>query len=1392
MRERWGADHLLIAPFSQEQGASGKPGMVHTGQAEAPRIIQKKKKMGPGQGIEIMSKAFGPQTLFVAHPDPMWIYDVETLAVLDVNRAALQAYRHTRAEFLALAADEISPDILRNIEPVPGHPQETTRHRRQRANGEPIDLDVTAERFEFAGRPAMLVVERDVTRLVQLEDERAAARQREAQSRQDAEVAARNFLALFEAMPGRYLVIKPENFEIVAVSDSYLDATMTTRADLNGRSVFDVFPDDPGDPASDGARNIRASLERVASLGLTDILPLQRCPIRTPGAAAGQYQERFWSIVNTPMKGPDGSVTLIINRVEDVTDLVRSTDLAGGELAAIQKFEERTLIGLHILLRSEELKQTNSRLLEQDANLRTAQKLLNIGIWKLNMDSGELTWSDEVYKLYGVKRGEFDNTFDGYVGLVFPDDRKDMVANYERFVASGEVHFEFEHRVGIAGRIIRLRGGAELTETAEGRVLTGVVQDITALAERDIQLTQASALLGLAGRAAQLGGWRLDLNPERLTWTPQVAAIHGEPEGFTPTVEEGLAYYHPDHREQITAALDACVKNGVPFDETLRLVTAAGEDIWVRAIGEAEYDTDRKIVAVQGAFQNVSDLVRARSRIDEVSRRLAQTLESMSDGFFTLDCDWRFTYLNSEAERLFSSERAQLLHQVIWEAFPETLDTAFIENYRQVAESGEPARFTAFHGPSDKWFSVSAYRTEEGLAVQFRDATLDRARSQQLLLLEAAVSRLNDILLITEADPIGGPDGPKIVYVNDAFVRLTGYSQEEAIGQTPRILQGPETNRRELDRIREALKDCRPIHAEVVNYSKGGDSYILELDIAPIKNADGIVSHFVAVERDVTERKRNEEELRRAQESVVESERIQRSLALALAEETERLNFAQTVAGVGSWETDLESYRVTWSRALHDIFGLRPDQFDGTHKGFLKLVHPDDRKAVDDAFVQSLDNDKVIHKIDHRIVTSNGSIRTVSERWKVLRNPNGQPQRVTGTTHDISERVELEEMLRQSQKLEAIGQLTGGVAHDFNNLLTVILGNAELLEEALAYDPKLRQLADMSVQAAERGADLSNRLLAFSRRQSLHPKAVDVRALIEQLEALLRRAVGEQVEIRTVSDDTLWSALIDAPQLENALLNLCVNARDAMPDGGRLTIEAENVELDSGYIAAGAGLEPGEYVVVSVSDTGTGMDEHTMRHAFDPFFTTKEVGRGSGLGLSMVYGFVKQSKGHVKIYSELGQGTTIKLYLPRAIDGTAGFEPPKEAATAPRGVEKILVVEDDELVRGQVAAQLKLLGYDVVSAGDGIEALALLKRIADFDLLFTDIIMPRGLNGRQLADEALKLHPSLAVLFTSGYTEKAFDEQTNEGPRIPLLSKPYRRHDLAERVRSALDGRKSA
>jgi PAS domain S-box-containing protein len=403
---------------------------------------------------------------------------------------------------------------------------------------------------------------------------------------------------------------------------------------------------------------------------------------------------------------------------------------------------------------------------------------------------------------------------------------------------------------------------------------------------------------------------------------------------------------------------------------------------------------------------------------------------------------------------------------------------------------------------------------------------------------------------------------------------------------------------------------------------------------------------------------------------------------------------------------------------------------------------------------------------------------------------DGEPA-IQATFLDITARKLAEEQLVQALKMEAVGQLTGGVAHDFNNLLTVILGNLDLLVEDLEErQPTLVKLADRVRDAALRGAALTQRLLAFSRRQILQPTVLDLNQVVRGMNDLLRRSLGETIEVETVSTAGLWPALADKSQVENALLNLAVNARDAMPDGGKLTIETGNVRLDDAYAAANLGVKAGRYVMLAVTDTGTGMSPEVMARVYDPFFTTKEVGKGTGLGLSMVFGFAKQSDGHVKIYSEEGQGTTVKLYLPRAPSAEAvqGAAPEAAAPRAPRG-EGILVVEDDPDLRETVKGMLTRLGYTVTVAPDGPAALAEIDKGIRVDLLFTDVVMPQGMSGRQLADEAQRRRPGLKVLFTSGYTQNAIVHHGRLDEGVAMIGKPYSTDDLARRIARILASR---
>lgn len=478
---------------------------------------------------------------------------------------------------------------------------------------------------------------------------------------------------------------------------------------------------------------------------------------------------------------------------------------------------------------------------------------------------------------------------------------------------------------------------------------------------------------------------------------------------------------------------------------------------------------------------------------------------------------------------------------------------------------------------------------------------------------------------------------------------------------------------------------------------------------------------------------------------------------------------------------------LVFNPACERLFGYRADEVIGQN---VKILMPPPYRDAHDGYIANYRRTGVkrIIGIGREVVGQRKDGSTFPMDLSVGETDQAGEPVFVGVIHDLTERKRIEEQLVQAQKMEAVGQLSGGIAHDFNNLLTVIIGSAETLHDCLKARPDLQHYADLIQRAGERGSELTRRLLAFSRRQMLRPANIDCNALLRSMQNLLRRTLREDIEIRTEFEPRLWTAIADPGQLESAMLNLALNAQDAMPDGGRLTIATANAPLDERYVDSHLEVKSGRYVMISVTDDGQGMPEEVREHVFEPFYTTKEVGKGSGLGLSMVYGFVKQSNGHVTIYSEPGLGTTVRLYLPATdtIAEPTAEEEPFRAMPAPSGHETVLVVEDDTFVRGFAISSLESLRYRVIPAKDGPEALAILQGGEHVDLLFTDVVMPGGMNGWELAARAQRLRPGLKVLLTSGYAVETLAARGRGHAEMLLLNKPYRKSELARRVREAL------
>ncbi|MCZ6859492.1 MAG: response regulator [Alphaproteobacteria bacterium] len=519
----------------------------------------------------------------------------------------------------------------------------------------------------------------------------------------------------------------------------------------------------------------------------------------------------------------------------------------------------------------------------------------------------------------------------------------------------------------------------------------------------------------------------------------------------------------------------------------------------------------------------------------------------------------------------------------------------------------------------------------------------------------------------------------------------------------------------------------------------------------------------------ITERKQTEEVLRERD--------VQIEQALKLAH-----------MGTWVWDDTIVEFEYV-SPQFAEIFGYDVDQFLKLSKkseSYLFCIHPDDV----DSHVRDLKEGvrrKERWQVEYRIIRKDGAVRNLLEIAQPVFGPDGTMLKSIGCTQDITEYTEAQNQLRQAQRMEAIGQLTGGIAHDFNNLLAVMIGNSELLEDRIGEDESARNQLEAIQRAVDRASSLTDRLLAFSRKQALSPVATDIPDLIVGLAELLRRTLGETIDLRAETSSDLWPAMIDPHQFENALVNLSLNARDAMPKGGTLVIETANVTLDEIYAEQFDEVTPGDYVMVAVSDTGTGISPEVLKKVFEPFFTTKDVGKGSGLGLSMVYGFAKQSNGHITIYSEEGHGTTAKLYVPRSEKTLAEGDTKDDTPEIARGSERILVIEDNESVREIPVTILRDQGYNVVEAGDGQEAIKHLKDGPPIDLLFTDVVLPGGMNGIEIAEQAKELKPNIKVLYTTGYADSAIVHHGKLDSGVTLVTKPYRRADLLEKIRAVLD-----
>ncbi|MDB5310255.1 MAG: Blue-light-activated protein [Gemmataceae bacterium] len=763
---------------------------------------------------------------------------------------------------------------------------------------------------------------------------------------------------------------------------------------------------------------------------------------------------------------------------------------------------------------------------------------------------------------------------------------------------------------------------------------------------------------------------------------------------------------------------------------------------------------------------------RGRRRGEQSASLLAAVVASSDDAILSKSLDGLITSWNPGAERLYGWTAAEAVGRHISFLVPPDhaeevagITARLVRGER--VPSFETVRLRKGGTRVEVAVTASHLQDRDGRLIGFswivRDIG-DRKRTEEAV--RASEARLRAVVESDMLATFFWEEGGGVSEANDAFLAIVGYTRDDVragrvswVAMTP-----PECRARDLSALAEIARAGRCVPYEKEFVRRDGRRVPILLGAASLDGGGG-----VAFAIDLTERKRLEEQYRDAQQRLLHVVSSSPVVLLTLAVTADQIRGIDWISG-----------------NLPDVFGHVPDAALDPD-WWRANIHPEDRDRVSAQTHAELFGHGRTSQ-EYRFRHGDGSYRWTHGELRLIRDAAGRPVEVVGSWSDITDLKNLEEQFRQAQKMEAVGRLAGGVAHDFNNLLTVINGYGEIVLNALPPAHPSRELVGEITKAGGRAAGLTRQLLAFSRQAVLESRVLDVNAMVRDLENMLRRVIGEDVDLATRLAPNLGRVRADPGQLEQAVVNLCVNARDAMPRGGQITVETRDAELDDTYAVAHPDVRPGPYVLVAVTDTGTGMTPEILARIFEPFFTTKEVGKGTGLGLAMVFGFVKQSGGHVAVYSEPGRGTTFKLYLPRVAEAPPAGKAASRPAVMPKGTETVLLVEDEDAVRALGRHVLVMCGYAVLEAGHGREAVRVAEGHAGpIHLLMTDVVMPGGMGGREVAEAVVARHPEARVLYTSGYTDDAVVRHGVLEEGTHFLQKPFAPAALAGKVRAILD-----
>jgi PAS domain S-box-containing protein len=1239
-----------------------------------------------------------------------------------MNKALQALYGVRLADVVGRSVDEVRPARYRSDTAI-------SDHRRVFETGEPIlgrEDHYTGERGE----------ETWITSIVPIRDEQERVKY---VLRTNLEVPqlARAYEALAES---RALLLEAQRQAKVVAWYQDLDSPShtvwsETAADVLGLGVEELGPTDadylrlvhPND-----REHVREAYARIRQSRATNTIEYRLC--RPDGTT-------IWAreVLGT-RPGQPGTADRLVGTVQDITDQKRA----------------------------------EAALRESEAYLRAAQQRAGLAYWHWDLGTAQrYIWAGEGAAILGLPVAELPSNDEQLLKLVDARDRERVAADFARSVA-GDADLDVEYRIRRPdGKIAWIRELDQVQRDDAGKAVRVIatIQDVTeqkqieeALRDSEARFRSFMDHAPFDIQVKDLDGRYLMINrAAEAAWGGSASEILGRRIGEL-SQSAGVLEVEAMERD--------VVRSGEPLAREVHFTDLGPE--WTYEVKFPIKDAGGQTVAIGGVAIDISDRKKAQMALAESEARLRGFMDNTPVEMIVKDLDGRYLMINRCAERNWSMPAAVLLGKRSVE-IPGFEGTEIAEAMdREVIETGRPvSREVDFSKRGTEWRYEMKFPIRDsagrllaigGVGVDIGDLkrTQDSLRHSEEL--------LQEVVLVSNIGIFDHDHRADTIYWSPEQRKNYGFTVDEAV-TLPKFLECvyPEDRERIFAAVQRAHDPAGDGRFDVEHRIIRRDGAIRWVDTRSQTFFDGAGGarrpvRTIGAVVDITARK---------------------NVELALRDSEARLRRAQQQARLAYWNWRFDVDLIEWSPGSGAILGLPDDELPAKAAGFYALVHPGDRGRMAELY-QEVKEGLDQYTAEYRLVHPGDNVVWVREIGEVERDSSGRRGGVAGTVQDITERHDLEEQLRQVQKMEAVGQLTGGVAHDFNNLLAVILGNLDLVGEQQLLDAQSREKIDIAVRAALRGAELTHRLLAFARRQPLAPKVMQIDGLIAGMHTLLRRLLGPTIEIDFQPAEDLWLTEVDSTQLETSLLNLALNARDAMPHGGKLTIETANVQLDEDYARLNPEVMPGDYVLVSVSDTGIGMSDEVKARAFDPFFTTKEFGKGTGLGLSMVYGFVKQSGGHIKLYSEVDHGTTINIYLPRteAASAPAANEPVEIDESEKRAT--ILVVEDDQDVQALVVESLEGLGYKVLSAADGPSAFVAFDANPQIDLLLTDVILPGPMDGRAIARKACAQRPGLEVVYMSGYAPSAIVHGGRLDAGVLHISKPFRRIDLARIVRTAL------